>query len=70
MIEVVPALIAGGLSRIWFLIPLAAAVSFAYTASRYEDQQVILQRSWTFFWKTLVFMAAIFLVLYLLAIGL
>lgn len=65
-----PALLAGDINRVWYLIPLALAVSLAYTASRYEDQEVILRRSWTFFWKTLVFMAAIFVVLYLLAIGL
>ena len=65
-----PALFAGDVNRFWFLVPLALAISLAYTASRYELPEVILRRSWTFFWKTLAFMGAIFVVLYVLAIGL
>lgn len=53
-----------------WVVPLALGVSFAYTASRYEDQTVILQRGFSFFWKTLLFMALIFVVLYLLSHGL
>jgi len=67
---IIPALFASDLSRIWFLIPLALAISFAYTASRYESREVIIRRSANFFWKTLAFMALIFVVLYLLALGL
>ena len=70
MISLLPALIGGDLNRIWYLIPLALAVSLAYTASRYEAQDVIIRRSASFFWKTLAFMALIFAVLYLLAMGL
>lgn len=65
-----PAILMGDVNRFWYLVPLALAVSLAYTASRYELPDVILRRSWTFFWKTLAFMAAIFVVLYLLAMGL
>jgi hypothetical protein len=65
-----PAILAGDVNRFWYLVPLALAVSLAYTASRYELPEVILRRAWTFFWKTLVFMAAIFAALYLLAMGL
>lgn len=65
-----PAIHTGDVNRFWYLIPLALAVSLAYTASRYELPEVILRRSWTFFWKTLVFMAAIFAALYVLAMGL
>ena len=65
-----PALLAGDVNRFWWLIPLALAVSLAYTASRYELPEVILRRAASFFWKTLAFMAAIFVVLYLMAIGL
>ncbi len=64
------AILTGDVNRFWYLIPLALAISLAYTASRYELPEVILRRSWTFFWKTLAFMAAIFAVLYLLAMGL
>lgn len=65
-----PALFAGDVNRFWYLVPLALAISLAYTASRYELPEVILRRSWTFFWKTLVFMGAIFALLYVLAMGL
>lgn len=64
------AFLAGDINRFWFLVPLALAISLAYTASRYELPEVILRRAWTFFWKTLAFMGAIFVVLYLLAMGL
>lgn len=64
------ALLTGDPNRLWYLVPLAAAVSLAYTASRYELTDVILRRAWSFFWKTLAFMAAIFVVLYLLSMGL
>lgn len=64
----IPLLFAG--DQLWFLVPLALAVSLSYTASRYESREVILWRSASFFWKTLLFMAIIFAVLYLLAIGL
>ena len=65
-----PAVALGEINRLWWLIPLALAVSFAYTASRYEQSETIVRRSLTFFWKTLAFMAVIFVVLYVLAIGL
>ena len=57
-------------NRFWYLIPLAAAVSLAYTASRYELTDVIVRRSATFFLKTLGFMALIFVALYALSMGL
>jgi phosphatidylglycerophosphate synthase len=65
-----PALAVADVNRLWWLIPLAFAVSFAYTASRYELREAIIRRSMTFFWKTLAFMVAIFALLYVLAIGL
>jgi hypothetical protein len=64
----IPALFAG--DQLWYLVPLALAVSFSYTASRYESRDVIIWRSAIFFGKTLFFMALIFAVLYLLGIGL
>jgi hypothetical protein len=51
-------------------LPLALAVSFSYTASRYESREVIIWRSVIFFAKTIFFMAVIFAVLYLLGVGL
>ena len=53
-----------------WVVPLALGISFAYTASRYEDQTVILRRSVSFFWKTLLFMAVIMAVLWLMSVGL
>ena len=53
--------------RIWYLLPLAAAVSLSYTASRYELTEAILRRSGWFFFKTLVVMSLIFFILYLLS---
>jgi hypothetical protein len=67
---VLSALAIGDVNRLWWLVPLAFAVSFAYTASRYELREVIVRRSLSFFGKTLAFMAAIFVVLYLMAMGL
>ncbi|MGC1276488.1 MAG: hypothetical protein WBC44_22540 [Planctomycetaceae bacterium] len=65
-----PALFAGDINRFWWLVPLAFAVSLAYNASRYEMTEVIIHRAASFFWKTLAFMAGIFVVLYLMAMGL
>ena len=60
----------GDINRFWYLIPLALAVSFAYTASRYELTDVIVRKSVVFFGKTLAAMAVIFLVLMALSWGL
>ena len=70
LLSAVTALLSGDINRIWWLIPLALAVSLAYTASRYELTDVIIRRAASFFWKTLAFMAGIFVVLYLMAMGL
>ena len=57
-------------NRLWFLLPLAATISLAYNASRYELTGVILHRSAFFFGKTLLFLGLIFLVLWFLSAGL
>ena len=59
--------VAMGMSRFWFLLPLAVGVSLVYTASRYEIPAIILRRALGFFTKTMLAMGVIFLVLYLLA---
>ena len=64
----IPAMFVG--DQLWYLVPLALAVSFSYTASRYESRDVIIWRSVIFFAKTIFFMALIFIVLYLLGVGL
>ena len=43
----------------WFLLPLAAAVSLVWNASRYESTEVILKRSGAMLVKILVCMAII-----------
>lgn len=68
--SLIPALLTGDINRFWWLVPLALAVSLAYNASRYEMTEVIIQRAASFFWKTLAFLGAIFVVLYLMSISL
>jgi hypothetical protein len=50
-----------------YLIPLAAAVSLVYSASRYEYRPRILRRATRLFLTIVISMAAIFLVLFLLS---
>jgi len=51
----------------WFLLPLAAAVSLVYSATRFEYRPQILRRAVRLFFTILIAMAAIFAVLYLLS---
>ncbi|WP_437205428.1 hypothetical protein [Planctomicrobium sp. SH664] len=51
----------------WYLFPLAAAVSFVWTASRYESTPLILQRATKLFLQILFFMAIILVVLWALS---
>jgi len=43
----------------WFLLPMAAAVSLVWNASRYESTAVILKRSLRMFVQIMVFMVLI-----------
>lgn len=54
----------------WFLIPLAAAVSVVWNASRFEATDVIVGRSLRMFVQILFFMALILGLLVLLSRGL
>jgi hypothetical protein len=54
----------------WYLLPLAAAISLVYNASRYEHPQRIVQRSVKTFLTILFFMALILGVLMVLSRGL
>lgn len=54
----------------WYLIPLAAGVSFVWNASRYEATDVIVRRSVKMFVQILFFMAIILLVLFALSYNL
>lgn len=51
----------------WFLLPMAAAVSLVWNASRYESTELILKRSLRMFIQIVVFMAIILGVLALLS---
>ena len=53
-----------------YLLPLAAAVSLVWQASRYESPEVILKRSGRLFVQILVFMAIILGVLLALSYNL
>jgi len=47
----------------WYLLPLAIGVSLVWTATRYEDTQVIVRKATKLFTQILVFMAVILIVL-------
>lgn len=51
----------------WFLLPMAAAVSLVWNASRYESTELIIKRSLRMFIQIVVFMAIILGVLALLS---
>ncbi|MCA9079330.1 MAG: hypothetical protein KDA58_02175 [Planctomycetaceae bacterium] len=51
----------------WYLIPVAAAVSLVWNATRYESTQVILLRAGRMYLQVLLFMAIILGVLALLS---
>lgn len=58
------------MNHTWHLIPMALVISLAYNASRYELPEKILQRAARWFVTILLFMAAIFSLLYVLSLGL
>ncbi|QDT65663.1 hypothetical protein [Calycomorphotria hydatis] len=58
------------MQKLVYLVPLAAAISLVYNASRYELRDVILKRGWSFFCKTMLFMLVLFAVLYCFSLGL
>jgi cation transport ATPase len=65
-----PALISTHSAYLWHLLPLAAVVSLVYSASRYELTERILRRAARLFVQILVFMAAVFFLLWALSLGL
>jgi hypothetical protein len=52
---------------LWYLFPLAAAISLVYSASRYELTERILQRAGPLFVTIVVFMAIVLVILLLLS---
>ena len=69
MSNLVPMLaVAGGM--IWYVIPLAAAISLVYSASRYELPERIVRRSVRLFGTITGFMACVLVALWLLSYNL
>lgn len=54
----------------WHLVPMALVISLVYNASRYELPERIIRRSARWFVTILLFMCAIFSLLYVLSMGL
>ena len=54
----------------WYVVPLAAAISLVYSASRYELTERILKRAARLFVTITGFMLTVFVVLWLLSANL
>ncbi|MBL4884222.1 MAG: hypothetical protein JKY95_06780 [Planctomycetaceae bacterium] len=52
---------------LYYMFPLTAAISLVYSASRFEDPQAILKKSFRLFMQIMVFMLGVLLLLYLLS---
>ena len=55
---------------LWYLLPLALAVSLVYSASRFELPERILHRAARLFLQIMLFMGTIFAILFVLSDGL
>jgi hypothetical protein len=58
-----PLLLATGVMRMWYAVPLVVSVSLVYAATRHEEIGPILDHAWRFALWIVVFMAGIFAVL-------
>lgn len=56
-------ILAANIDTTWCLVPLAAAISLVYNASRYELTERIVKRAAWMFVKILAFMAIVFFIL-------
>ena len=63
-------LLAAPINVTWYLLPLAAVISLVYSASRYELPERILNRAARLFTHIILFMLAVFVILYALSFGL
>ncbi len=61
---------AAEMNTTWYLLPLAVVISLVYNASRYEIPAVIVTRAVRTCITILVFMTAVFLVLFVLSFNL
>ena len=55
---------------LWYLLPLAIAISLVYSASRFELPERIMKRAVRLFFQIVLFMGAVFAVLFVLSDGL
>lgn len=55
---------------LWYLVPLALAISLVYSASRFEMPDRILHRAIRLFFQIVLFMGTVFAILFVLSDGL
>ena len=55
---------------LWYLLPLALAISLVYSASRFEMPDRILHRAIRLFFQIVLFMGTVFAILFVLSDGL
>jgi hypothetical protein len=63
-------LLAAAQNTMWYVLPLAGAISLVYSASRYELTERILKRAARLFLTITGFMAGVFVILWLLSANL
>ncbi len=55
---------------LWYLLPLAIAISLVYSASRFEMPDRIMHRALRLFFQIVLFMGTVFAILFVLSDGL
>ena len=65
MMEVI--LLAAGIARLWYAVPLLVSISLVYAATRHEAMRPILEHAGRFAFGVVVFMLIIMAVLMLLS---
>ena len=63
-------LLAVAQNTMWYVLPLAGAISLVYSASRYELTERIIKRAARLFLTITGFMAGVFVILWLLSANL
>ena len=65
-----PLILAVAQNTMWYILPLAGAISLVYSTSRYELTERIIRRAIRLFMTIIGFMFAVFVVLWLLSANL
>lgn len=55
------------MNTMWYLFPLAVGISLVYSASRFEQPQLILLRAVRMLWMILLSMGAVMILLFVLS---